>query len=1070
MNRILSHPLQFFRRLCAVSLLALGSPLPAATTPGERVTFDLPRSEAAAALKRFSEQSGRGVIVGATAIEGVSTNPVAGKLTAAEALDVMLARTGLVARLDPATGAFAISRAPAEGAPPPKSEAAASAPPAPRAASAVGGPGEETLQLSVFEVAAEKDDSYGSSTSTSITGTRKELRRMPVSAEVMSRALLDDLGAVEMREMLEFAPGTGAFLLSGGSADVQGNQPGDRIGNAVGSLRGLSVGIRRNGFLGNGSSFDGFSKDRIEIIRGPQALLYGPTNASGIIISNTKRPVFARNSARVTVRTDSEGSRRGELEVNAAGRLVGTDSQRVALLVSGFADHSKFWRVNNEIESQGTYLAGAWRLSPRLTLRADYERVHRHAVDPTTVRLSAPANDPIYGSRNNLPLRLLLRQGRAGDVYAGGLTYANADAFMTDAFGEIRDSDIFSAQLEAEIRPWFSLLVQGGFSNDDRIRYNSGAGANLTPPGLGANPTGDWAVQLTPTVDPIRTREKAWRAIANLELPKWRWLKNEFSLGAETRWNTSRQLAERWFELDASGNFVRNAAALNNGTSGRTMMPNLWWNPRSQGFDGPEIFRSRPADTLELNGRRYRRDIVRNQFPQFVTADNPLGFSNGSAGINFTERTNDAAFAVLNTDWFDGRVDTLAGYRYDIVTNSLIPRPFEDREFRKGSYMYGLNWHITRSLTVYYAHSTSFQPAGGLTTENKTVPEGSGLGDEVGLKFSFLDEKFTGGVSLYASEATNNTANLPADFQNIVDYISGVNGRRNGGLAYLFDRETKGYEVNLTAAPVRGLRVQASFSHIMAKEGADVVLPIFYNDQFNVNAAGQVTLGVNGTPLQVPLAPNTPGWNPASPAPGVPAQVLTLGILRNGDANGNYRASLNSNSGQITNAGALYLNTPTVGTGVTGLPVSQHQLGFTPPSGSTLVVRQGGDRTTGYATNSFSLTGNYRFSEGRLRGLALGGNYRVALDQLAYYYTDRSNPAAPVRRLYATPDQQFLTFFAAYERRIGKRFVFRTQLNVNNALDDVSVVTYPNIGDGTAENVRLTNPPRVWAWTNTLRF
>jgi outer membrane receptor protein involved in Fe transport len=1062
MTTLLHRPFASLLRALAATALVLTA---AFAADEARRAYNLPAGEAPATLRRWAEISGRETLFAAETVRGVRTNAVQGDLTAADAIARLLAGTPLTAVPDAQTGAFAIrvaSAAPATG---PARSFTASA-----ASVAAASAREEAIQLSVFEVAADKDDSYGSTTSTSITGTRKELRRMPVAAEVMNRALLDDLGAVELREILEFAPGVGAFLISGGTADVQGNQAGDRIGNEVGSLRGLSVSTRRNGFQSNASSFDGFSKDRLEIIRGPQALLYGPTNASGIIVVNTKRPNLRRNAARLTLRTDSEGSRRGEFEGNVSGQ-IGQGEQRLGLLVASFQNQDKFWRVNNEIEANGFYLAGAWRLTPRLTLRSDFERVHRHAIDPTTIRLTAPANNATYGSRNNLPLRLLLAQGRAGDLYNGGLNYANADAFGLDSFAEIRDSDIFSAQLEAQVLPWLSVLLQGGFSDNDRIRYNNAAGTNLTPPGLGANPLAEWAVQINPNIDPIRSTEKSFRVIANVELPKWRWLKSEFSLGAERRLTTSRQLGERWFEIDASGEFIRNAAALNNALSGRTVTPAIWWAPARQGYRGPEVYRSAPANTIEIDGRRYRRDVGRNQFPQFVTADNPLGYSNGSAGININDRDNDAAFASWSGEWLGGRLDTLAGYRFDWLDNSLVARPFEDRTFAKGSHMLGLNWHLTRRLTAYYAHSTSFQPGGtGLTPANTTVPEGSGVGDEVGLKFSFLEEKITGAVSFYSSKAKNNTANLPTDFQNIIDPSSGVNGRRNGGLAYLFDRQTEGYEVNLTAAPIKGLRLQGSFSHIKAREGADVIYPIYYNDQFNVNAAGQVTLG-NGTPLQVPIATNTPGWNPASPTPGVPAQILTVAMLRGGDANGNYRASLNANSGAITNAGALYLNTPTVGTGTTGLPIARHQLGFVPPSGSTFLIRQGGDRTTGYATNSFSLTTNYRIPEGRLRGLAFGGNYRIALDQLGYYYTDRqTNPAAPVRRLYITPNQQNVTLFFSYDFRFKRGFVWRTQLNIANALDEVKVITYPNLGDGSPENVRLTNPPRVWAWSNTFRF
>ena len=1099
----------------------------------EKRKFDVPADLADKSLRAFSVQSGSEVLFSSDAASGVRTNAIKGEFLPGEAVKKMLAGTTLYVRHG-RDGVFRIAATPRPKAPgaalnpgqndrPGEAKSGARSrdpPPGPStnaqpnqlqtsqlqhnefppvknrnllsflagwlaagagldaqtatasSSGALSASADEVVQLTVFEVAADRDDSYGSTTSTSLTGTRKEMRRLPVSAEVMNRALIDDLGVTELPDLLKFAPGTGGSLISGGSSDPSGTKEGDAQAGWGISLRGLGTAQSLNGLFSDVSigSYDSFDKERVEIIRGPQGLLYGPTSVSGIAVVNTKRPKFERNALRASLRTDSEGSLRGEVEANVASRVPGTKEQKVALLVASFRDHTKWWRVNNEAESRGTFVAGAWRVSPKLTLRAEYEESRRVSTYTTTIRLAAPANDPTYGSRNNLPLRLLLAQGRAADIFAGGLNYANADSFLTDMGAEPRNSKVFSAQAEAAVTPWLSVLVQGGATKMDLTRVGN-ASTGLTPPNLSGNPTGDWALQLTPIPGPQYRTEKVWRGLVNITPPAWRFMKHELTLGADTRFNTFRSLGKRYMEIDAQGEFIRNPATLNNGFSGRTVMPTIWWAPRTQGFNGPPEFRYPTADIIELSGRRYKRDFVRNQFPQFVTTDNPLGFSNGSTGIQYTDTRNSAGYAALNTDWFDGRVDTLAGYRYDVVSNKNLARPFDDREFREGSYLFGLNWHLSRQFTVYAARSSSFRPGGGgaITPANELVPPSSGVGQEAGLKFNFLEGRISGVVTAFSADGKNNAANLASDVRAVVDYTSSVNGRANGGISYTFDHETKGYEFNLTAAPVRGLRVQAGFMKFSARDSGDAILPIYYNDQFNVNAAGQVTLG-NGTPLLVPVAPNTPGWNPANPTVGVPAQALTLQMLRNGDANGNYRAALEPNSGQITNAGALYLNTPTVGTGVTGLPVARHQLGFIPPSGATYVVRKGGDIKTGNSPVSFSTTANYRFPDGRLRGLGFGGNYRLGRDQISYYYTDRSNPAAPVRKPFYVPDQQFVTLFASYEWRFKRGFTLHTQLNVMNALNDVKAIIYPNLGNGTPDNATLSNAPRVWAWTNSVRF
>lgn len=95
----------------ACCLLALPAVISAAET-SDKKTFDIPASDAAAALKRFSAQSGTQVIYPERELEGTRTKALKGAFTPAEALDRLLAGSNLRAAHDKQSGAFAVSRAP----------------------------------------------------------------------------------------------------------------------------------------------------------------------------------------------------------------------------------------------------------------------------------------------------------------------------------------------------------------------------------------------------------------------------------------------------------------------------------------------------------------------------------------------------------------------------------------------------------------------------------------------------------------------------------------------------------------------------------------------------------------------------------------------------------------------------------------------------------------------------------------------------------------------------------------------------------------------------------------------
>ena len=321
---------------------------------------------------------------------------------------------------------------------------------------------------------------------------------------------------------------------------------------------------------------------------------------------------------------------------------------------------------------------------------------------------------------------------------------------------------------------------------------------------------------------------------------------------------------------------------------------------------------------------------------------------------------------------------------------------------------------------------------------------------DIGLKFGLWGDRVSGNVNYYVSEAQNFTATLGGT-QNDID-PNGINGR-NGGAAYVFSRTSDGYNLTLSARPLRGWEIRANFATGNGSERSDVILPQFYNDQFNTTTVnGQTVVGVRSatgtiTPLLVPSNP----LNPAS------AQVpLTVAMMK--DPTSPYLAQLDIESGQILNASALGLLTPGVGTGVTGLPIRDHQLGFASPSGGTLIVRRAGEKTFGYAERSYSLINRYQFDRGALRGLVVGLSSSLRDNQRGYMYTDAAD--ANKRKMYYYPDRLLHDVFAVYRFKTAGKTRTTVQINVYNLLDANEAVYLVRATNGTLRYAQWLNSPR----------
>lgn len=141
------------------------------------------------------------------------------------------------------------------------------------AGSAARPPADSVVALSPFEVAAAAPEGYVASESLSGTRIRAEIKDLPFNVNVITAEFFQDFDKFELSDAL-------AFTSSATSNDI--------TPSAV-NLRGFSGSQTRNGM-----SFFGLltrsSLDRVEVIKGPYAAIYGKTQPGGLINIITKRP------------------------------------------------------------------------------------------------------------------------------------------------------------------------------------------------------------------------------------------------------------------------------------------------------------------------------------------------------------------------------------------------------------------------------------------------------------------------------------------------------------------------------------------------------------------------------------------------------------------------------------------------------------------------------------------------------------------------------------------------------------------------------------------------------------
>ena len=224
-------------------------------------------------------------------------------------------------------------------------------------------PKDETVLLEKITANGQRDArSYTSPRSVTATKTDTALVNIPQSISVITRELIDDQAIHNIGDVTRYVPGAGI-------AQGEGNRDTPVLrGNST------TADFFIDGVRDDVQYFrDFYSVDRVEVLKGPNAMIFGRGGSGGLVNRVTKQATGGR-TRELSLQAGSSNQYRATLDVGE--KVLDT----LALRVTGLYEDSASYRAGVTLRRYGVNPTLAWQLAPRTTLRFGYEHFHDERV------------------------------------------------------------------------------------------------------------------------------------------------------------------------------------------------------------------------------------------------------------------------------------------------------------------------------------------------------------------------------------------------------------------------------------------------------------------------------------------------------------------------------------------------------------------------------------------------------------------------------------------------------------------------------------------------------------------
>lgn len=213
---------------------------------------------------------------------------------------------------------------------------------------------EPPLILSPFQVTTGKDQGYKATNATSGTRLDTLIKDVPFALEVITKEFIQDTGATSLRDTLRYSAGIQLQSQNDytGNGFTQYQNPGGVNNPEMQTANKTDTAIVIRGFTTDNALRDGFRRkvttdaaniERIEVVRGPAALLYGIGNFGGVVNYLPKAPGERREST-ADLSAGTDGFLRATLDTTAPF-AEGRGGYRVTVAAQQNDNHTEHYRA-----------------------------------------------------------------------------------------------------------------------------------------------------------------------------------------------------------------------------------------------------------------------------------------------------------------------------------------------------------------------------------------------------------------------------------------------------------------------------------------------------------------------------------------------------------------------------------------------------------------------------------------------------------------------------------------------------------------------------------------------------